>query len=449
MTHDLVIRGGRVVDGTGGPECTADVAITDGVIVEVGGVEEKGRREIDADGALVTPGFVDVHTHYDGQATWDQRLQPSSLHGVTTVVMGNCGIGFAPARPSDRDKLIELMEGVEDIPGTALHEGLPWTWETFEEYLDALDTPHDIDFAAQVVHGAVRLYVMGERGANRETATAAEIAQMGRLTAEGIRAGALGFTTSRTMLHKSATGDYTPDLGAAREELVGIAAAVGATGKGLLQVISDFTDFDDEVENLYEMMRAAQRPLSISLLQFEADTDYRRTLAALTTAREQGLQMSAGVGARAIGILMALDGTVNPLTLSPTFRSGADLKDPAVKQRILAEVEASDGEPFVRWLERTWEFDEIPNYEPEASDSIAARAKREGRSPWDLLYDLLLEGPVYTTFFNYYSGDLEPVREMLAHPYTHFSLGDGGAHVGTICDGSFPTTMLAHGSVRN
>ncbi len=443
-SHDLIIRGGTVVDGTGEAARTADLAITDGLITEVGTVTEKGRREIDADGALVTPGFVDVHSHYDGQATWDARLHPTSLHGVTTVVMGNCGIGFAPARAADRDRLIELMEGVEDIPGSALHEGLPWNWENVDEYLDALDTAHDIDFAAQVVHGALRLYVMGERGANREPATAADVAEMGRLAAAGIRAGALGFTTSRTLYHKSVTGDDTPDYGADREELVGIASAVGATGTGLLQVVTDFTDFEDEIENLYAMMRASQRPLSISLLQFEADTDFRRTLAAVTTAREQGLQMSAGVGARAIGILMSIDGTVNPLRLSATFNSGADVKDPEVKQRIVAELEASDGKPFVDWLDRTFEFDEIPNYEPEMRDSIAARAKREGRSQWDLLYDLLLQGPVYTTFFNYYSGDLEPVREMLVHPYTHFSLADGGAHVGTICDGSFPTTMLAH-----
>ncbi len=444
MSADVVIRGGTVIDGTGAAARTADVAIEDGVITEVGAVAGKGRREIDADGAVVTPGFVDVHTHYDGQATWDARLQPSSLHGVTTVVMGNCGIGFAPARPSDRDKLIELMEGVEDIPGTALHEGLPWTWETIEEYLEALDTPHDIDFATQVMHGPLRVFAMGERGVNREPATPEDIAEMGRLAAAGVRAGALGFTTSRTMFHKTRTGDLTPDMGAARAELVGIAEAVGETGAGILQVVSDFDDVDDEVESLYAMMRASGRPLSISLLQFDAAFDYRRLLAALDTARAQGLQMSAGVGARAIGVLMALDGTVNPWVSSPTFRAGADLRDPAVKHKVLAEVEASGGQPFASWLDHTYEFDLVPDYEPDPRSSVGARAHRDGRPPFDLLYDLLLEGPVYTPFFNYFTGDLEPAREMLQHPYTHPSLSDGGAHVGTICDGSFPTTLLAH-----
>ena len=321
MPFDLVIRGGSVVDGTGSPATTADVAVSAGVIVEVGRVGGLAHRSIDADGALVTPGFVDIHTHYDGQATWDQQLQPSSGQGVTTVVMGNCGVGFAPVRPADRQQLVELMEGVEDLPGSVLHEGLAWNWESVADYLDALDgQPRDIDFAAQVCHGPVRLYVMGRRGADREPATAEEIAEMGRLAAEGVRAGALGFTTSRTLNHRTSKGEPTPTLTASRAELVGIAAAIGATGAGVLQVISDFPHFDEEMETLFEMMRRSGRPLSVSLAQSAPGRGYRRTLAALTRANEEGLPMRAQVAARGIGALVGLEATINPLRGSDTYR---------------------------------------------------------------------------------------------------------------------------------
>src|SRR5947208_1297988 len=265
---DLVIRGGTLVDGTGQPRRTADVGVTGGRVVAVGRVDEAAAEEVDADGALVTPGFVDIHTHYDGQATWDPTLNPSSAHGVTTIVMGNCGVGFAPVRPTDHGQLIELMEGVEDIPGAALHEGLPWDWGSMPEVLDALERrPHDIDFGAQVCHGPLRLFVMGQRGADREPATEEEIAEMGRIAAEGVRAGALGFTTSRTLNHRTSKGEPTPTLTAAREELVGIAHALGEINAGVLQVVSDFPDFDDEMTTLLEMMRHSGRPLSVSLSQ--------------------------------------------------------------------------------------------------------------------------------------------------------------------------------------
>src|SRR3954449_3055602 len=293
--HDVVIRGGTVVDGTGAARRTADVAVRDGRITEVGRVAGRGAREVDADGAVVAPGFVDIHTHYDGQATWDSRLQPSSTHGVTTVVMGNCGVGFAPVRPTDHAQLIELMEGVEDIPGAALHEGLAWDWGSIAEYLDAVERrPHDIDVAAQVCHGPLRLFVMGQRGADREPATPEEIAEMGRIAAEGVRAGALGFTTSRTLNHRTSRGDPTPTLTAARDELVGIARALGDAGAGVLQVVSDFPDFDDEMETLLEMMRQSGRPLSVSLSQGRVGgRGHQAVLDVITQANAEGLRMRA------------------------------------------------------------------------------------------------------------------------------------------------------------
>ncbi|HWE53906.1 MAG TPA: amidohydrolase family protein [Acidimicrobiales bacterium] len=442
MTYDVVIRGGTVVDGSGAPARTADVAVRDGKVVEVGRVAEQGKREIDADGAIVAPGFVDIHTHYDGQASWDDRLQPSSGQGVTTVVMGNCGVGFAPVRQSDHDQLIELMEGVEDLPGTVLHEGLPWTWESVAQFLDTIDIPHDIDCAAQVCHGPIRLYVMGQRGADREPATPEEIAEMGRLAADGIRAGALGFTTSRTLNHKTSKGQPTPTLTAAREELVGIAAAIGHTGAGVLQVISDFPDFETEMETLYEMMRASGRPMSISLAQSSPGPGYRRTLEAIERANQEGLLMRAQVAARAIGALISLDGSFNPWKRRPTWATSPDLRDPEVKGRILSEAASPSG--FRLPFERIFELGDPPDYEPDPSESLAARAAAAGRAPEDLLYDVLLDGPAYLPVLNYFDGNLEAVAEMLAHPYTVPGLGDGGAHVGTICDASFPTTLLTH-----
>ena len=449
MTYDVVIRGGTVVDGTGAPARTADVALDGGTVAAVGKVSERGRQELDAAGAVVTPGFVDIHTHYDGQATWDDRLQPSSGQGVTTVVMGNCGVGFAPVHDTDHQQLIELMEGVEDLPGTVLHEGLPWSWESVAQFLDALEgRPRDIDCAAQVCHGPVRLYVMGQRGADREPATGEEIAEMGRLAAEGIAAGALGFTTSRTLNHKTSRGEPTPTLTAAREELVGIADAIGRTGAGVLQVISDFPQFDEEMETLFQMMQVSGRPLSVSLAQFAPGDGWRRMLDALERANAAGLRMRGQVAPRAIGVMVGLEGTVNPWKASETFRSGGDLRHPEVKTRVLAET-GPLGNGFLR-PERLFELGDPPDYEPDPSASVAARANREGRAPEDLLYDLLLDGMVYMPVLNFFDGNLDAVAEMLAHPYTVPGLGDGGAHVGTICDASFPTTLLAHwGRDRN
>ncbi len=455
MPFDLVIRGGTVIDGRGAPARTADVAISGDRIVEVGSVDGAARREIDADGAIVTPGFVDIHTHYDGQATWDERLQPSSGHGVTTVVMGNCGVGFAPVRPADHETLVELMEGVEDLPGSVLHEGLSWEWESIADYLDALGRRcYDIDLAAQVCHAPLRLYVMGQRGADREAASAEEIDAMGRLAAEGVRAGALGFTTSRTLNHRTSRGEPTPTLTAAREELVGIARAIGATGRGVLQVVSDFADGAVEDETLLEMMRASGRPLSISLLQAAPGPGYRTKLDLLDRAQTEGLIMRAQVAARAVGILLGLQGSVNPLARTPSFREVAHLPlqeqarrlaEPERRERLVAEL-AESALPLS--LDRVFELGDPPDYEPAPADSIAARAQRAGVDVQELYVDLLLgdEGRalLYLPFLNYFDGNLDAAAEMLAHPHTVPGLSDGGAHVGTICDASFPTSLLIH-----
>jgi N-acyl-D-aspartate/D-glutamate deacylase len=453
MSHDLVIASGSVVDGTGGPATRADVAIDGDRITAVTAPGQAGaaRRTIDADGAVVTPGVVDVHAHYDGQATWDSLMAPSSWHGVTTVVMGNCGVGFAPVRPSDHDALIELMEGVEDIPGTALHEGLAWDWESFPEYLDALDRrPRDIDVAAQVPHGALRLYVMGERGSRRDAATVDEIAAMGRLAAEAVRAGALGFTTSRTRNHRTSTGDWTPTLTAAAEELAGIACAIGETGAGVLEVVSDFADEDAELGTVLGMAEASGRPLSISIVQHSARPQaWRRLLEAITDANLRGLDVTAQVAARPVGVLLGLRTTLSPLGASLTARGvGADLealRRDEVREAVLAEM--AERPSLFPW-DQVFCLDDPPDYEPAPESSVAALAERLGVTAPGFVYDRLVAGDgdalFYVPFLNYVDGDLEAVREMLSHPHAVLGLADGGAHVGTICDGSFPSTMLTH-----
>ena len=447
MPHDLVIAGGTVVDGTGAPPRLADVAVDGDRITAVGSDVGGARRHVDADGAVVTPGFVDVHTHYDGQATWDERMTPSAWHGVTTVVMGNCGVGFAPVRPSDHDTLVELMEGVEDIPGTALHEGLSWDWESFPDYLDALERhPRDMDVAAQVPHGALRLYVMGERGAARERATDDEVAEMARLAGEAVEAGAVGFTTSRTRNHRTSRGDWTPTLTAAAGELAGIAEGLGSVGKGVLQVVSDFTDPKEEVATVLGMAESSGRPLSISLTQVSTRSEgWRSLLDAISAANDRGLQVKAQVAARPVGILLGLQSTINPLGASPTARSiGADvgaLRADDIRATILAEMA---GRSLFPW-EQVFRLGDPPNYEPSPEASIAAEAARAGVAPEELVYEAALADELlYVPFLNYADGDLEAVRAMLTHPHTVLGLSDGGAHVGTICDGSFPTTMLTH-----
>jgi len=461
--YDLIIRDGSVVDGTGIPARTADVAISDGVIVEVGAVDGSAERTIDADGALVIPGIVDIHTHYDGQATWDRRLQPSSWHGVTTVVTGNCGVGFAPVHDADHDKLIELMEGVEDIPGAALHEGLRWNWNSFGEFMDAVEEiPHDVDVALQVPHGALRLNVMGERGANHEDATPDDIGAMAELARHGIAAGALGFTTSRTRNHKTSTGAYTPTLTAAPDELVGIAEGVGATGTGVLQVVSDFLDADGEFDTLRKMVTASGRPMSISVARNPMVPDaYRTILDHISAANADGLTMTGQVAPRAVGLILGLECTLNPFLTNPVYREIADrpladrvaaLRDPAFRQRLLTDAGERNrdklGGSLISRFDLLFEMADEPDYEPSLDTSIAARAVRSGQSPEELALDAMLaddgHGLIYLPFLNYVDGNLDACHEMLVHPHTVPGLGDGGAHVGTICDGSFPTTLLAY-----
>jgi len=453
--HDLVVRGGTVVDGLGGEPFTADIAVDGDVITEVGRVGAPATQEVDADGALVTPGFVDVHAHYDGQATWDSRLAPSSWHGVTTVVMGNCGVGFAPVRAADHERLIQLMEGVEDIPGAALHEGITWEWETFDEYLDTLDRRRrDVDVCALVPHGAVRLFVMGERGAAREAATAEEIGEMGRLVRDGVAAGAFGFSTSRTLNHRTSSGDRTPTFGAAGAELIGIARAMRETGRGAFEVVSDFEDLDEEFDVFARVAAETGTRTFISLNQNKRG-GYRKVLDRIAEAAGHGLPVQAQVAVRPIGVLFGIDTTVDPFILNPVwapYRSGdraarlAALRDPDVRRRL---VEAA-GEPGHRFAgyERFYLLGDPPDYEPPPEASVAAIAERQGRHPVDVLCDLMADGGgagfVYFPIFNYDAGDLEAQRELLTHPNTIIGLADGGAHVGTICDGSFPTTLLAH-----
>jgi N-acyl-D-aspartate/D-glutamate deacylase len=453
--HDLVVRGGTVLDGTGADAVTADVAITDGLITEVGRVDGPARRQLDADGLLVTPGFVDLHVHYDGQATWDERLQPSSWHGVTTVVAGNCGVGFAPVRPADHQRLIELMEGVEDIPGTALHEGLPWTWQSFPEFLDALDgRRYDVDLATQVPHGALRLHVMGERGAAREPATPEDIVEMARLAAAGIEAGGLGFTTSRTMNHRTSRGELTPTLTAEADELVGIAEALGATGTGVLQVVSDFVDVDAEFGLFRSMAEASGRPLSFSLADVQGSR-WRRLLDLLEEANGAGVAMTGQAAARAIGILLGLQCSMHPFLGNPVLAEVAGrppaeqaraMADPGFRERVLAATDGTSG--FLGMSDRLFELADPPDYEPHPSTSLAARAEREGRPLAEVVYDVVAadEGRalLYLPIINWIDDRLDAVGTMLGHAHTVPGLSDGGAHVGTICDASFPTTLLSH-----
>ena len=459
--YDLVIRSGSVIDGTGQQPFTADVAIKNGKIAATGRVSGHGDREVNADGALVTPGFVDIHTHYDGQATWSNRMSPSSHHGVTSVVMGNCGVGFAPVRPTDHDLLIELMEGVEDIPGVALSEGLSWEWESFPDYLDYLSKRQfDMDICAQLPHAAMRVYVMGQRGADREPATTEDIIEMRRLTEEAIRAGALGFTSSRTLNHRSSKGEPTPTLQAEHDELVGMADALHTIGYGVMEMISDFEDLDTEFELLKSMVGSAGRPMSISLAQGISDHGWRKILNKIEHANDAGYKMRGQVAPRPIGILLGLTTTLSPFTTRPSFTEVAHLPldervlamaDPGRKARILAEPTGKGFGTMFRLMDegrKIWLMTDPPNYEPNPEDSLNAQAIARGLDPWSYIYDVLLQNNgrslLYTPFANYAQNNLDCCRDMILHKDTVMGLGDGGAHVGTICDASFITSLITH-----
>ena len=459
-SYDLVIRGGMLADGSGGPAFVADVAVKDGLIAAVGQVSGAGIEEIDARGKLVTPGFVDIHTHYDGQATWDQRMQPSSWHGVTTVVMGNCGVGFAPCRPADHDRLVRLMEGVEDIPFPVLTEGLPWNWESFPDYLDSLEgRSFDVDIGAQLPHAALRVFVMGERGANREDATAEDIAAMAAIAKGAVEAGALGFSTSRTLNHRTSDGQPTPTLTASEDELTGIAMGLAAAGKGALQFVSDFGDPEAEFAMLRRIVEASGRPLSFSLVQSPVQpAQWRLLLDRLEDASGAGLPMRAQVCGRPVGVLFGLELTLNPFTHYPSYKAiaalplaerAAKLADPAFRAQLLSEGNEASA-AFAANMTQNWKvmflMGETPDYEQTPDRTVLALAAAKGVRPEELALDHMLtnggRGMLYLPFLNYANGSLDPSFEMLTHPDTVPGLSDGGAHVGMICDGSFPTSNL-------
>ncbi len=462
--HDLVIRNGLVVDGTGAPARQADIAIDAGVVAAIGEVNDLGREEIDAEGLLVTPGFVDIHTHFDGQITWDPLLTPSFWHGVTTVVMGNCGVGFAPAAPNRRDWLIGLMEGVEDIPGSALAEGMEWGWETFPEYLDYLDKlPMAIDIGTQVPHGAVRAYVMGDRGARNEDANPEDIQEMAAIVKEGLLAGALGFSTSRTLAHRAIDGEPVPGTFAAEDELFGIGGALKELGTGIYEVAPAGVTGDDanapelEIAWMRKLSAEIERPVSFAMVQYDNEPDaWRDALDRSLEALEDGAELYPQVAARGISILLTLRGR-HPFIHSASYRELDELdwsdraeamRDPQRREKILGEVTAPDAAlGFIMW-NKLYPMTDPPNYEPTADQSVAVQSEAVGQTPLEFAYDFLCQADgqnvLFAPLFNYANGNLDATREMMLHPRVAMGLSDGGAHCGVICDASMPTFMLTH-----
>lgn len=467
-SFDLIIRGGTIVDGTGAPRFVGDVAVKNGLIAAVGQVSGSAAREIDAAGKVVAPGWVDVHTHYDGQATWDQEMAPSSWHGVTTVVMGNCGVGFAPAAPDRHEWLIALMEGVEDIPGTALAEGMKWDWETFPEYLDALERlPRTLDVATHVPHGAVRAYVLGEREKPGAVPTEDDITKMADIVEEGVRAGALGFSTSRTVLHRSIDGELVPGTTATAEELVAIGRAMGKVGYGVFELASDLKREWNEFGWMGQISRETGLPVTFAALQSIAkEMPLSEQIAAMRAENDNGANIVAAIALRGNGIVMAWQGTVHPFRLRPSWQAiavlpweeqKARLMDPAFKAQLLAEASDYSGVPeglqgISMVVSAGWgmqyEMDPDFDYEPDAQASVLARAEAAGVSPDEYAYDLLCrddaKGFIYLPILNYADGNLDFLEELQGSNDTVNSLSDGGAHCGTICDAASPTFMLQH-----
>jgi N-acyl-D-aspartate/D-glutamate deacylase len=462
---DLIVRNGIVVDGTGADRRKADVGIVGDRIVAVSETPlPSGAAELDAKGMLVTPGFVDIHCHYDGQATWSRSLAPSTSHGVTTVVMGNCGVGFAPCRPDDRDQLIQLMEGVEDIPEVVMTEGLPWNWETFPDYLDALEAlPHDVDIAAHVPHSALRVYAMGQRGVDREPARPDDLERMVELVREALRAGAIGIATSRTLVHRTPDGELIPSHDAAEDELHALAGALASEGRGVFQAVIDLNEenADEDFELLRRISARSGRPLSFSLLQpLNQPRVWERMLDKLSSAVDEGVALKAQVFGRPVGMLLGLDLSFHPFSFHPSYREIADLpldervremRRPERRARILGEEPIDNGLPFLVHLARyEWMFElgGTPDYEPALDRSIAAIAARRNASAEEVAYDMLLERDgrniILLPRANYADGNLDAALKMMRHPHTVLGLGDGGAHCGVICDASLPTFMLAY-----
>lgn len=474
---DLLIKGGKVIDGSGKEPFTADIGVKDGKIVSIGKVTDSATETINADGAIVTPGFVDIHTHYDGQVSWDETFSPSIYHGVTTVVMGNCGVGFAPVQRGMEDRLISLMEGVEDIPGSALAEGIKWGWTSFAEYMQTIESiPHSIDFLTQVPHDSLRVFVMGERAENQEPATEKDVEQMKQHLHEALLAGAAGFSTGRTDLHRTADGKATPASEATLQELIGLGQAFQGINHGVVQFVSDYNSpstggsFDAEIDLLKQTAKAAHKPLSVSWSQHSQNPNLWKDVAAYAEkVNSEGLTMRLQSGVRAIGVITGLDTTLHPFIGFPSYievahlplaERAARLRQPEVKQRILSEKSntlAGDGSPVPPIVDiiiatidtisaRMFPLTDELDYEPGIEKSFAAIAKMKGIRPMEALYDYLCQGDgdnlVYFPFHNYHSGSLDVVYEMLNHPLALVSLSDGGAHVGTICDASFPTSMM-------
>ncbi|WP_337658529.1 N-acyl-D-amino-acid deacylase family protein [Sphingorhabdus sp. Alg231-15] len=460
MEHDLVIRGGTIADGSGGALIEGDIAVSNGKITAIGEVTGKGREEIDATDRIVTPGFIDVHTHYDGQCIWAEEMSPSSSHGVTTAVMGNCGVGFAPCRKEDHDLLINVMEGVEDIPGVVMADGLPWNWETFPEYLDTVAKgQRDIDVAAYLPHSPLRVYAMGQRGASREPANADDLALMRKLSKEAIEAGALGFATSRLSIHKTADGGSIPTFEADVQELEAICGGMADAGTGTFQVVLDaFVGWDKEYKVIERVVEASGRPATFTLASGnDGPPRWRKVLDMIDQTNANGGKATAQIMPRPIGLIAGLELTVHPFVLCPSWSKIADLsveeqvaamRDPELREALITE-DFEKGHPFNE-LARDWNWlfplDDPPDYAPPKEMSMAGQAKAKGCSPQEIAYDRLLEtegkGLFLAALGNYEDATLDSAHEMLSHPHCIPGLGDGGAHYGAICDASYSTFLL-------